>query len=125
MARYEEAAKLLKAGNSPTQIAHIMGVSHYSAVQYLYVAIARGMASRSDIVFSIDKGTSIYVESVIESHPIRTRWDLQSLIRREMQNVAREIDVDEAMVYFDLREAPLADMYERLCRTERFLHKYT
>jgi hypothetical protein len=121
MARYEEVLKLLKAGNSPAEIARQCRISLQAVAQYLYTAVGRKIISRSDILFTMDEETVQAVEWAIDNHSIRNRYELHNLLRAEAEN---RDQLDEDLLYFDLREAPLADMYEVLCRSERFLHTY-
>jgi predicted transcriptional regulator len=122
MARYVDAATLVKTGNSPGQIAKLWGISCSSVAQYLYTAVGRRLISRSDIFFMIDEETAEAVESIIEQNGIRNRRELEEFLR--LEPVTKRDDLAEALLYFDLREAPLADMYESLCKLERFLHRY-
>src|SRR5262245_3553615 len=122
MARHDQAAALLKSGRSPAKTAKELGISVSSVAQYLYTAVGRGLICRSDILFTIEDDVAGMVESMLEHHSIRNRWELQRVLRADSEKGVHWDDVDEAMLYFDLREAPLADMYELLCRLERFLH---
>ena len=72
--------------------------------------------SRSEVLFAIsdDAATAAAVEQIVERYGIRTRWDFQRVLR-ELTN-AKLSDLDENLLYFDPREAPLADMYELLCK---------
>jgi predicted transcriptional regulator len=65
MARKDQATSLLIAGNSPSQIASLMGISIGSVEQYLCTKVGEGTIRRSDILFSIDANTRNTVEDII------------------------------------------------------------
>lgn len=120
MARAHEAAELLKSGSPPWAIAQKWSVSHETVVQYLYRAVGLGLISRSEIFYSIDKSMADLVEQWIADHSLRNRIDLELPLKQQQVTGM----LWDSLLYFDLREAPLADMYESLCRLERFLHGY-
>lgn len=68
MGRAEQAAELLKEGNSPSKIAQEMKISLASVKQYLYLKVGEGKIRSSDIVFSIDEEVRNKIESIISQH---------------------------------------------------------
>jgi|ERR1017187_4105410 hypothetical protein len=123
MARHDDAAELVKQGHSPKAIALSWGVSVTSVTQCLTVAVGRGLLYRSEILFAIGESTVKGVDVAAEKYGLRTRWDLQRLLRQALPTIEQGT-MDELLFCFDLRSAPLADMYELLCNLERYLHTY-
>jgi predicted transcriptional regulator len=137
MARPQEAAKLVKSGAAPSEIAQEWRISHKSVVQYLHQAVGLGLVSRSEILFAINEGVAQAVEESIASHTLRNRRQLELAVKKALGKPLKLAEyctgeggrpprtlLDDFLLYFDLREAPLADMYESLCRLEGFLHGY-
>jgi hypothetical protein len=137
MARPQQAAELLKSGDAPSEIAQKWRISHKAVVQYLHIAVGLGLISRSEILFAINEGVAQAVEQSIASHTLRNRRLLELAVKKAAGGEFKlakycgggegrppRTFLDDFLLYFDLREAPLADMYESLCRLERFLHGY-
>jgi hypothetical protein len=130
MGRPEEVAALIKSGQSPRSIAQSIEISHASVVQYLYTAVGRELLSRSEILFAIEDNVASSVETFLARPGVRTLEDLRRLLRELGDEIPKEIREiycaleGESLLYFHLREAPLADMYESLCRLETFMHAY-
>jgi predicted transcriptional regulator len=130
MGRPHQVAARIRSGHSPQAIARIWGISHASVVQYLDTAVGHGLLSRSEILFAIEDKVASHVEAAVTSNGIRTFGDIREKFRRLGLKLTREQEKDvrrfdeEAHLYFRLRDAPLADMYESLCRLETYLHAY-
>ncbi|HUS50881.1 MAG TPA: helix-turn-helix domain-containing protein, partial [Candidatus Paceibacterota bacterium] len=112
MSRAEQAAELLKKGNSPSKIAQEMEISLGSVTQYLYRKVGEGKIRRSDIVFSIEEEVRNKIESIISQHqqnPIPP-YKIFYLLAKEREG----INQDDVEIYCELRDArvSLGDMYE-------------
>lgn len=121
MGRKEQAADLLKAGNSPSQIASLMNISIGSVEQYLYTKVGEGSIRRSDILFSIDADNRRIVEDVILKIGKRDCYSVYQSAKRE----GFSLDYKELEIYLRLRDAriSLGDMYEFICQIEITLHE--
>jgi hypothetical protein len=121
MARKDQAARLLVAGNSPRQIAKIMGITISSVEQYLYTKVGEGTIKRSDILFSIDSETRKLIEDLIQQ---LGKTDSNSIFGAARRN-GHALDYDELTIYLRLRDArvSMGDMYELICRLEMELHQ--
>lgn len=121
MARKDQAAALLKAGNSPGHIASKMGISVSSVEQYLYTKVGEGAIRRSDILFSIDADTREVAEEVIQKIGKDDCYSVFRAAKRE----GNLLDYKELEIYLKLRDAriSLGDMYEFLCEIETTLHE--
>src|SRR5215213_1521424 len=121
MARKDQAAALLKAGNSPSQIASLMGITIGSVAGYLYTKVGEGAIRRSDILFSIDADTREIAEELIQ----KTGKDDCNLIFRAARREGYSLDYGELEIYLKLRDSriSLGDMYEFLCELEIILHE--
>ena len=124
MARHDDAVALLKRGNSPSAIAKHWEASYYSVSQDLIKAVGRGLIYRSEILFTISSSTKRAVLSVLSTEDIRNRWELKTVLTRPGRHRTARYDLDDALLFFDLKDAPMADTYELLCRTEQHLHTY-
>ena len=113
MARHEDVAALVKEGHSPAAIARGWNVPLSSIRQYIYTAVGRGLLYRSEILFTVGASLTNIVEVCAKQDGVRTRWDLQRLLRQSIPSIEQE-DLDLLLFCFDLRAAPLADMYELL-----------
>jgi hypothetical protein len=131
----EEVAAAIRSGQSPRSIPMSLGVSHENFVQFLYAAVRRQLLTRSEILFSIEEGIASVVERMITagvrtSSELRQRLDepfLRQMLNEEVAGFSTEhfrSFREAALLYFELREAPRADMYESLCRLETFMHAY-
>src|ERR1039457_6065825 len=87
MARHDDAAELVKQGHSPKAIALSWGVSVTSVTQCLTVAVGRGLLYRSEILFAIGESTVKGVDVAAEKYGLRTRWDLQRLLRQALPTI--------------------------------------
>src|SRR5258705_11085748 len=121
MARKDEAARHLLAGNSPRQIATMMGITITSVEQYLYTKVGEGTIKRSDILFSIDSDTRKLIEDLIQQLGKTECNSIFFAARRKDQ----PLDYDELKIYVRLRDArvSMGDMYELICRIEMELHE--
>jgi len=122
MSRPEQAAELLKKGNSPSKIAQEMDISFASVKQYLYLKVGEGKIRRSDIVFSMDEEVRNKIESIISQHrqnPIPP-YKIFYLLLKE----GERINQDDVKIYCELRDArvSLGDMYEDIRAIETQLH---
>jgi hypothetical protein len=121
MARKDEAASLLVAGNSPSRIASKMGITIGSIEQYLYTKVGEGAIRRSDILFSIDANIRSAIENVI----LKTgKRDCYSVFRAAKRD-GHLLDYKELEIYLKLRDAriSLGDMYEFIYQIETTLHE--
>jgi predicted transcriptional regulator len=120
MARKDEAAHHLNAGNSPKQIATTMGITITSVEQYLYTKVGEGTIKRSDILFSIDSDTRRLIEDLIQQLGKTECNSIFGAARRK----GHALDYDELKIYLRLRDArvSMGDMYELICRIEMELH---
>jgi hypothetical protein len=127
MARKHEAAQSLRQGNSPAQIARLMGVSVDTVMGYLYNQVGEGRIRRSDILFSIRNDTRQVVAAVETKYGATevARWDVWKF-RRVIRDEHPKVDTDEACFYRDLRkpEVYVGDMFWYLYMIEAFLHGY-
>jgi hypothetical protein len=103
-------------------------ITHASVVQYLYTAVGRELICRSEILFAIEDATARCVEAIATQAGIRTFSELRRILSENKPTTLtsgqyRSFEED-ALLYFGLREAPLADMYESLCRLETFMHAF-
>lgn len=121
MARKDEAASLLIAGNSPSQIASMMGISIGSVEQYLYTKVGEGAIRRSDILFSIGAETRKTVEDIVFRIG---KGDCYSVFRTAKRE-GHSLDYKELEIYMKLRDAriSLGDMYEFIYQIETTLHQ--
>lgn len=121
MARKDEAADLLRMGNSPSEIAHLMGISIGSVEQYLYTKVGEGSIRRSDILFSINAVTRNTIEDVIRSTGKKDCYSVFQGAKRQ----GCKLDYKELEIYLKLRDAriSLGDMYEFICQIETTLHE--
>jgi len=122
LGRPDQAAELLKKGNSPSKIAQEMGISVASVKQYLYIKVGEGKIRRSDIFFSIDEVIRNKIESIIsqhQKHPI-PYWVIYNLLKKD----GEIINKDDVQLYCELRDArvSLGDMYEDIRDIELQLH---
>lgn len=122
MGRAEQAAELLKEGNSPNKIAQEMKISLTSVKQYLYLKVGEGKIRRSDIVFSIDEEVRNKIESIISQHQqnLIPPYRIFHLLTKE----GERINQDDVKIYCELRDArvSLGDMYEDIRNIETQLH---
>lgn len=121
MARKDQAAALLSAGNSPSRIASLMGITIGSVEQYLYTKVGEGAIRRSDILFSIDASIRNTVENII----LKTgKSDCASIIWAAKRE-AHFLDYNELEIYLTLKDAriSLGDMYEFIYQIETTLHE--
>jgi predicted transcriptional regulator len=122
MGRAEQAAELLKEGNSPSKIAQEMKISLASVKQYLYLKVGEGKIRRSDIVFSIDEEVRNKIESIISQHQqnLIPPYKIFRLLTKE----GERINQDDVNIYCELRDArvSLGDMYEDIRDIETQLH---
>jgi hypothetical protein len=125
MARHDDAAELVKEGYSPRAIATEWGLPFWTVAQNLYTAVGRGVITRTEIFFSIndDESNLIALERIIHDNNLKNRWDFKHFLRERL-SPQEQNHIEEYLLYFDLREAPLGDIYELLWRLERFLHMY-
>jgi hypothetical protein len=100
---HDEVVELLTKGHSPAAIARRMGISHSDAVQHLFAEVDRGRLSRSDILLAISDQVAGEVEHLLAHHNIHDRWTLQRVLRQEKT----DLETDDALLYYDLRQAPL------------------
>ncbi|MCE5307332.1 MAG: hypothetical protein LLG20_06795 [Acidobacteriales bacterium] len=100
---HEEIVELLREGHSPAAIAKRIGISHSDAVQHLFAEVYRGRLSRSDILLAISDQVAGEIEHLLAHRNIRDRWTLQRVLREEKTN----LEIDDALLYYDLRQAPL------------------
>jgi predicted transcriptional regulator len=122
MGRADQAAELLKEGNSPGKIAQEMGISLGTVIQYLYLKVGEGKIRRSDIVFSIEEEVRNKIESIISQHqqnPI-PYYIIYNMLTKE----GEIINKDDVKIYCELRDArvSLGDMYEDIRDIETQLH---
>jgi hypothetical protein len=121
MARKQEAAQLLTAGLSPSQIARKMGVSIETVMPYLYDQVGQGNIRRSDIVFSIDPKLRRRAENALRKWGADQAEHLGYRYRRSGKPAKEDMGV-----YLALRDARVAygDMYELIRHIELSLHQY-
>ncbi|OLE55673.1 MAG: hypothetical protein AUG51_01680 [Acidobacteria bacterium 13_1_20CM_3_53_8] len=121
MARKDEAASLLIAGNSPSQIASMMGISTGTVEQYLYIKVVEGAIRRSDILFSIDAETRKTMEDIILRSEKKDYHSVFHTAKRE----GHLLDYKELEIYMKLKDAriSLGDMYEFIYKIETTLHE--
>jgi hypothetical protein len=123
MARKDEAAFLLKEGNSPREIANDMGISLKSVVQYLYTKVGEGNIRRSDILYNIEPEIRIAIENAIyqsdENEPLFL--GAYPLARQKISN----LDWFEFDFIVNLLDAKVSrgDMYEFISDIELILHQ--
>ncbi len=120
MGRPYEAAKLLKHGCSPREIAKEMGVTLSTIMDYLYREAGAGHIGLSEIVFSIPRRTRQEVEALI-SEIGSTHWHDIFRVAKER---AKPVHRDDLQVYLQLREtgAVLGDLYQMVRDIETVLH---
>jgi hypothetical protein len=119
MARYEEAANLLKVGKSPLAIGQEMGISIDTVKQYLYRAVGEGLLSRSQLAFSVGANTTSFIDVAMETEKLPSRLHLRLFLKKAKFSQDR---IEEALIYFDGRKRLPADLFELLCQIERLLH---
>lgn len=105
---HEEVVELLRKGHSPAAIAKRMGISHSDAVQHLFAEVDRGNLSRSEILLAISDRVAAKMEHLLAHHNIHDRWTLQRVLRQE----STDLEIDDALLYYDLRQAPLDGISE-------------
>jgi hypothetical protein len=108
MPAHEEVGELLRQGYSPAAIAKRMGISPSHAVQHLFAEVDRGRLSISDILFAISEEVAREVEALLTHYNIHDRWTLQRVLRQKKFT----FEIDDALLYYDLRRAPLGDIRE-------------
>jgi len=107
---HEEIVELLRQGYAPGVIAKRLGISHAHAVQHLFTEVDRGRLSRSDILLAISERVAREVETLLAHHNIHDRWTLERVLRLKEPT----LETDDALLYYDLRRAPLGRSCERL-----------
>jgi hypothetical protein len=65
VARWEEAANLVRQGHSPASVARQMGVSINTVLPYLFLAIGSGQLTRTQAMFTIPKEVRAAVDESI------------------------------------------------------------
>lgn len=122
MGRREEAADLLRAGHSPTEIAHQMNVTVTTVMGYLLQKVGSGEVRRSDIAFSIDRKTRRLVEQHIKMLGTAKWYEIFSAISHSDHSIGR----DDVEIYLQFRNARvvLGDMYELIRGIEISLHTH-
>lgn len=108
MPAQEQIVELLREGCSPAVIAGRLGIAHAQVVEHLFTEVGRGRLSRSDILLAISEQVAREVESLLARREFQDRWGLRRALRLE----APGIDIDDALLYYDLRRAPLGAVFE-------------
>jgi len=115
--RKDEAAELLKAGNTPSEIARRMGVSTATIVQYLRTKVGEGALRLSDIyfVFPLAKRDAFKQASKMQDAPIPM---VQSFLAKN------GLSSEELELYKEINRRPTfaGDLYEYISETELALH---
>lgn len=117
MTRRQDAAKLVKDGMSPSDVAASMRLSTATVRLYLLEQIAEGQLMRSDIVRHMDAKTKENYEAYIATCEPTDYWSLVNGSRGE------GLDTDEFRLYLDCRDALRGDLYTYISRLEIFLHE--
>jgi hypothetical protein len=119
--RYQ-AAELLRNGMSPSQIAREMHIPLGAVMAYLYRMVGEGELRRSDILFTLPRGTRQQIEKMIQERGITN----PSRIRRALGGMGADLDPSDLQLYLKLRDARvhLGDMYELVRDLELSLHKF-
>ncbi|HUV31689.1 MAG TPA: hypothetical protein VMY05_11465 [Acidobacteriota bacterium] len=119
MARADQAADLLRKGNSPSRIAAEMGITVASVKGYLYTKIGDGTISHSDIVFSIDAPIRDAIEDFISTSGITVPYRISQHLEKNGLQISKE----EIEFYLRSRHEYLGDMYALIREFEVFLHR--
>jgi len=121
MAKFKDAAELIKKGYFLNDIAEELKISFSTLKDYLFRAAGYGFILRSDIIFAIDVNMRNYIESVINDLETDYWYD----IYKESKKDNFSIDKDELRFYLELRDTriSLGDMYEYIYTIETNLHK--
>ena len=121
MDSYDEIAALVKSGHSTVEIAERLNLAVSDLADLLHAAIGMGLVTRSDILFTFDNDVESWVEVNVENCGIENRSEFLDVLASD--HVEPDA-VAEALLYYDLREGLLPDMYGLLRNLERQLHKY-
>jgi hypothetical protein len=126
-----EIAAGIKGGKSPRTLARTFAMAYANVVHCLQMAVGRELISRSEILFTIEELPRRIVEGIASEDGVRTSGELSLRVRgvdKEVRPEDRDFYnssiKDDVLLYFKLREAPRADMYESLSRLESFMHAY-
>jgi hypothetical protein len=122
MPRKDEAVELLRQGLPPSEIAHRMGTTGASVMQYLCLKIGEGELRRSDLAFSLPHATRAAIEEAIE----KTGTMNSTVIARELRKSNVQANRLDIGVYINFRRARvvLGDMYELVRALEVRLHAF-
>jgi hypothetical protein len=112
-----EAAKLLKDGLSPIEVADKMGKSVYDLTRMLLLQVGEAELRLSDIFFRIPEVRRLKYEELIKARPGKSLFSWQQSCR------ARHLNAGEFHLYLLTKSSPQGDMYTYLRDLEVSLHQ--
>lgn len=124
MGRPAEAARLLRKGDSPSQVAFRMGVTVSTVLGYLYRQAGEGKIQRSDIILSIPRQTRLAVEEALNRvRPPHRPYKITRWLKKRHPTVNR----DDVQIYLNLMGSGVqfGDLYESIREIEMLLHSIT
>src|SRR5690348_7583715 len=122
MSKRDRASALLHEGNSPSQIARIMGIRASDVMNYLWARIGEGELRRSDVAFSLKRKVRRAIEEVVSEKGTQS----PGVICRELEKRGVNANRFDIRIYLEYRRAPivLGDMYEAVRNIEVRLHRF-
>lgn len=116
-----EVARLLQQKFTLGDIAEAWDVSLNHVVEVVYREIGRGHVRRSAVFFHVDEPVFSWGEQILESAPCITRAAFLAEIENYLDESTGEMGV-LASLFFDVKDAPLTDLFEDIIDLERYLH---
>jgi DNA-binding Lrp family transcriptional regulator len=120
MAKYREAAALLKEGNRIGAIAVQLGITQRSVIQYLKTALGEGLISRVHLLLSFHEAKKGIVE-ICTAHP---DWTLMQICKKFEETYHEALSPEELSIFFDLviPRKLVFELYRALYVLESALH---